>query len=307
MTHTIDVQAFTHLEELGRFLLDNRYIKVSATTGTLPTQVLVRLGDCQTLKPYHVCALACLLEEYHLEGVPIAFERADNVPCRYLTDIGFFSYWQPHTNRSAFFQTGDPTTLNLWLVTPDRIDAYISNVQAYLDINFPIRKDLTVIGTCFGELFNNIFDHAYAVNATQRIAYALTQYYPNSHRLFLTVCDFGRGITRSVNDYLRQQGHEELPPTQAVEKALEDNFSARSRPHNRGRGLATLKSIVASLGGRLIILTDHALYQYLGNLGTEQTADYAERLFPGTTVTVVLDTQRFEAADAEQFTDELCL
>lgn len=306
MTHTINVQAHLHLEELGRFLLDNRFVKVNATTNGTLTDVCVRFADCQPLKPYHVVTLACLLEEYFLEGVPVDFELTDNVSCRYLQGIGFFSRWQPGINRSVVTECEDPTTLSLWLVDRDRIDAYIANVRAYLNRTLPMGKDLTVVATCFGELFNNIADHAYPVGATQRVAYALTQYYPNSHRLMLTVSDFGRGITRTVNAYLHQQGQPELSPVGAVKKAIEDNFSSRSQPHNRGRGLATLHSIVSSLSGRLIILTDYALYQYLGSLGTTQTFTYPESLFPGTTVTVVLDTQRFEAADAEQFSDELC-
>ncbi len=52
------------------------------------------------------------------------------------------------------------------------------------------------------ELFN-VFDHAFPDTSTERIAFAMMQYYPSRGRLLFAVADFGMGIPAAVNRYLR--------------------------------------------------------------------------------------------------------
>ncbi|MBT9393267.1 hypothetical protein KLP40_08835 [Hymenobacter sp. NST-14] len=307
MEHVIYFQVFTTTAAFASFLLDNRLVKVRSSKPGL-TLLRVDLANEQTIKPHHVVTLACLLEEYWLAGIPIRFEASDSVVYAYLRDIGFLRQWDANTRTApdGFTLPADSTSFVFWKVEPESMADYAESAYRHYKAHFFQGKDLSVLPTYLAEIFNNIFDHAFAAGAAERIAYCMVQYYPATERLFIAVADFGMGIPNSVNRYLESQQQNPLPPIEALKQSLELHFSAKSRPHNRGRGLNTLSTGLAALGGTLTIQTSHALY-HVDSSGKAYPKDLAGENFPGTTVAIRLLHERLPAEEPDVLDGEASL
>lgn len=307
MEHTILFQAFTTSSELASFLLNNRLVKVQAANAAL-SSLRVELTSEQTVKPHHVVTLACLLEEYWLAGIPIYFEGSNSVVYSYLESIGFLNQWPqaPRPTPSTFTVSPGSTSFAFWKVEQETMAAYAESAYRHYNASFFQHKDLAVLPTYLAEIFNNVADHAFAQGAAERIAYCMLQYYPSTRRLFIAVADFGMGIPNSVNRYLKSQGQEQLLPVEALRQALQLHFSARSRPHNRGRGLDTLRTGLAGLGGTLTIQTSQAIY-HIDSAGNPYPRALAGENFPGTTVAIRLFYDNLPPEEADVLEDEASL
>jgi len=134
----------------------------------------------------------------------------------------------------------------------------------------------------------------------------MLQYYPRTKRLFISVADFGMGIPATVNRFLRKNQQPELSPTDAVRKARELNFSSQSKPHNKGRGLDTLRVGITTLRGMLTIQTSHAIY-HVNRDGQESFHSVPETDFPGTTVNIKLSYSDLAAEELDEMQDQATL
>ncbi len=235
--HRIYFQTFNTSAALAEFLLNNRWEKVHAITPGI-RRALVIVGGTLTVKPHHVTTLACLLEEYRLAGVTIRFESGNAVVYRYLESIQFFArFTAPATMATLPLPPpSDPTSFGLWPVESEGMNEYVRSAYHHFKGLFFQDKSLDFLTIYLGEMFNNVFDHAFAGTATERVAFAMLQYYPASQRLLIAVSDFGMGIPKTVNRFLQAQGQEPVTATEALRKALELRFTAQSRPHNQGGG-----------------------------------------------------------------------
>jgi len=307
MQHIISFDAYITSKELSDFLLSNRYIKVSATTPGL-TSVCVKTEGVNTVKPHHVTSLACVLEEYYAERIPISFTPNSSLVYRYLQNIGFMDMWL--TSRpivhTGFTPIDDPTAFAVWKASPELMTDYIQSAYTHFKYSYFQDKDISILTTYLTEIFNNVFDHAFAEGAGDRIAFALLQYYPKTKRLFASVSDFGMGIPASVNRFLRNHQLPELSPVAALSKATELGFSSRSRPHNKGFGLDTLRTGLTTLRGQLTIQTSQAIY-HLSRTGDESFHALTGLDFPGTTVTIKLSYGDLEQDFVDEIQDEAAL
>jgi sensor histidine kinase regulating citrate/malate metabolism len=167
-------------------------------------------------------------------------------------------------------------------------------------------KSLDFLTIYLGEMFNNVFDHAFAATATERVAFAMLQYYPTSQRLLIAVSDFGMGIPQTVNRFLQSQRQEPVTAPEALRKALELRFTAHSRPHNQGRGLDTLRTGVRELNGTLTIQTTRAIY-HVSREGVEYIHELSDVAFPGTTLTARIYYQGMRPEEDDILEDETAL
>lgn len=307
MQHIIPFDAHFTSQDLAAFLLDNRYVKVNATTPGL-SSIRVTFAGTNTVKPHHVVSFTCLLEEYYASGIPICFTPSDTVAYRYLQNIGVLDMWgaERPTEHTGFTPIDDPTAFAVWKASPELMTDYILSAYEHFKHRYFKDKDIIFLTTYLGELFNNVFDHAFAEGAMKRTAFGMLQYYPSQKRLFASVSDFGMGIPTSVNRFLRSQQQDELAPVDALRKATELHFSSRSRPHNKGRGLDTLRVGLTALRGTLTIQTSHALY-HLSRSGKESLHSVPGLDFPGTTVTIKLSYGDLEQDDVSEIQDEAAL
>jgi hypothetical protein len=286
--YCIHFQAFLTSPELSEFLLSNRFERVKGMMPSL-TQVRVIIQGDTTAKPHHVTSLACLLEEYKQGGAAILFEDGGSAVYRYLEQIGFFARWQPGYSfdmESLLVPVGS-TSFVLWQVNRETLDTYANSAYQHYYNSFFQGKDLSSLTTYLAELFNNAADHAFASEATERIAFGFLQYYPSRRRLFISVSDFGMGIPSSVNRFLRSKGEEPIMASEAVKKALKLNFTVKSQPYNRGWGLHTISTGIELLRGQLAIQTSRVIYVVLQN-GKKILHNMPDNPFPGTTASITM-------------------
>lgn len=305
--HPIYFQAFNTSAALAEFLLNNRWEKVRAITPSI-RRVRVVVGGTLTVKPYHVTTLACLLEEYRLAGVAIRFASGNAVVYRYLESIQFFArFAAPVTPATLPLPPPtDPTSFGLWPVAPEGMNEYVRSAYHHFKGHFFQDKSLDFLTIYLGEMFNNVFDHAFAGTATERVAFAMLQCYPASQRLLIAVSDFGMGIPNTVNRFLQAQGQEPVTAPEALRKALEFRFTAQSRPHNQGRGLDTLRTGLQELNGTLTIQTARAIY-HVSRDGTEFTHPLNEVDFPGTTLSARIFQDGMRPEENDLLEDETAL
>jgi len=97
------------------------------------------------------------------------------------------------------------------------------------------------------ELFVNVFDHAESPCG----GLAIGQYYPNTKRVQICVCDSGLGLARKV----QREGHFAECDGSAIHWALEEGHSTKSDLPG-GLGLFTLREFVKCNQGSLRILAN---------------------------------------------------
>ncbi|RZK35680.1 MAG: hypothetical protein EOO61_11535 [Hymenobacter sp.] len=305
--YCIHFQAFLTSAELSGFLLNNRLAWVKGQFPHL-TQVRVIVEGSTTAKPHHITTLACLLEEYRQEGIMISFEDSGSVVYPYLEEIGFFARWQPgySFDMESLLLPVDSRPFVLWQIQRETSDAYIQSAYQHYVSHFFHGKDLSFLATHLAELFNNVLDHAFAGEATERIAFAFLQYYPSRGRLFVSVSDFGMGIPASVNRFLRSQGKEPIIPAEAVRWALKLHYTAKSKPHNRGWGLHTVSTGIELLRGQLVIQTSRVVYAVVQS-GKQRLSRLPETPFPGTTVSMTMFYDELPDEEASIMDEEASL
>ena len=301
--HCIRFQAFLTSPELSDFLLSNRFERVK---GELPllNRVRVIVQGSTTAKPHHITTLACLLEEYKQADIAITFEDAGSIVYPYLQEIGFFARWLPDFNfdlESLSLPT-DSSPFVLWQIQRETLDAYVNSAYQHYTSFFQ-GKDLSFLTTYLAELFNNALDHAFAGEATERIAFGFLQYYPSRKRLFVAVSDFGMGIPTSVNKFLRRQGQEPVTAAEAVKMALKLHFTAKSKPYNRGWGLHTVGNGVELLRGQFTLQTSRVMYA-VSQRGKKNLIKLPDMGFPGTTALVTMFYDELPDAEASIFDED---
>lgn len=303
----IRFQAFLTSAELSSFLLNNRFNWIKDQFAQL-TQIRVVVEGSTTAKPHHITTLACLLEEYRQAGIAISFEDGGSVVYSYLEEIGFFARWQPNYSfdMESLLLPTDSRPFVLWQIQRETSDLYIQRAYQHYASHFFHGKDLSFLATYLAELFNNVLDHAFAGEATERIAFAFLQYYPSRGRLFISVSDFGMGIPMSVNRFLRSQGKEPITPAEAVRWALKLHYTAKSKPHNRGWGLHTVSTGIELLRGQLVIQTSRVVYAVVQS-GKQRLSRLPETPFPGTTVSMTMFYDELPNEEASIMDEETSL
>lgn len=222
----------------------------------------------------------------------------------YLASLGFTTRWADEPSlHQGFFAVNDGTSFPLWLLDHERMTEYVDSAYRHFKHAFFQEKDLSFLVTYLGEILNNVFDHAFAQGATERIAFAMLQFYPKTKRLFISVADFGMGIPASVNRFLTVNGHEPLTTTEALQKALERDFTTKSKPYNRGRGLDTLRTGAIRLGSTLTIQTSQTIYS-LNTRGEPAFCSLPGISFPGTTVSLRINYNNLSEEEADTMEDE---
>lgn len=184
----------------------------------------------QETAPEHVATLACLIEHFASKGHNVLIDQSP---------LGIFlweqcqlrQYWGGRQNYSV---SPDQKILNLWRVNMEEKDFRGTQVADYLRNHFFKHKDLTAVGNSLTEAYYNIFDHAEA----QGNAFSMLMYDESKEVLHVAVCDFGIGIAKTVKDFLG----EDMSDSEAISRAIQTNFSVKSKNHNAGWGLQNIIS-----------------------------------------------------------------
>ncbi len=277
-----------------QFIEQNRYSKQHEH----PDNLEIDFGASFFMEPFHLVSLACIIEEYSINGTEISFSTFDNLGLyEYLSSRYFFRYWEDGFDRFEKYFNNSSTTLRLWKVNASQISGYVYNAQKYYEASYLGEKDAEPFNTSLAELFNNIIDHANSAVS----GFVLNQYYPSSNKLKIVLCDLGVGIARKINDYIVEKGGARMSDQAAILKAFELSFSSESKPHNAGRGLDTLKNIVSNCNGILRLVSNSYCLSYNINGDGAFSGFTLENEFSGTLFEIILDINSFDEKSEEEF------
>lgn len=244
-----------------------------------------------------IVVLACLIETYYLKGNLIRFKGGTHKLNQHLGNIQFKEYWNPDFNRKNFNSARNNSTLCLWKIEKSRVYEYSKFAKDYFSRLFKENKDLLPLQTNLDEIFNNIFDHS-----KSDISFIITQFFRKKHLLSFSICDFGIGISKSINNFMQATQQALLPDDEALYLAIKNGFTSKSLPHNRGMGLDNIREFTDSSDGILTIASNNAL------LIKKANHDYQKSItgfnFNGTLIKVEVNTNSFESNESNVDTFE---
>ena len=157
------------------------------------------------------------------------------------------------------------------------------------------QSSLDTIKMCFGEIFNNINDHA-----EENIGCIFAQHYPRINEIQISISDFGIGIPNTI-----RKVDPFLTDTEAIEKLLKKAI-LQSQPHKtEGRIVDPRKNVVGNYGGKVHIQSLRGILTCKQNNSNEVwiKSKQGNSYYPGTFIEIVLDTRNFEEEinDKEEF------
>ena len=237
--------------------------------------------EVKDLSPVHIVTLACLIEYISRFDVNIKVDRKTAVwDYLYLT-LKFKEYWAGGQDHSHI---EDENILNLWRLKEEQKELYGDEVANYLKSKFKSDKDLSAVKLSITEAFYNVCDHA---NANKN-AFSFIQFNPDKQILQIAVCDFGIGIGTSVRTVLPDASDEE-----ALRKAIEPRFTVKSRMHNSGMGLDSIRGS-STEDQNMLILSNGAFLMAKGDSVRTKKLDFE---FKGTLVYYKINLNHYDAAE----------
>lgn len=259
----------------------------------------IQSGDCdaviftfpgievKNLKPVHIVSLACLIEHIHRFNVNIKVDRKTAVGDYLYRTLKFREYWAGGRDHSHI---EDENILNLWRLKEEQKELYGNEVANYLKTKFKSDKDLSAVKLSITEAFYNVCDHADAKGN----AFSFILFDPDKQILQIAVCDFGIGIGNSVRTILPYVTDEE-----ALRKAIEPKFTVRSKVHNSGMGLYTIRGS-STEDQNMLILSNGAFLMTKGESIRTQKMDFE---FQGTLVYYKINLNHYEVAETLDILD----
>ncbi|WP_229034285.1 ATP-binding protein [Bacteroides salyersiae] len=186
----------------------------------------------EDFEPIHFVTLACLIQFLDQKGHQVAIASGnDEVRNMLFTDLRIQEYWSGGQNH---VDSTSSNIFNLWRIIEAEKDLYAKNVEQYFKNNFFKGKDLSVISLSMVEAYYNVFDHADAGGN----AFSLIKYDVDNEILHVAICDFGKGISKSVRDFSPEISNDK----DALLKSIEVDFTVGSKEHNKGKGLDNILS-----------------------------------------------------------------
>lgn len=266
---------------IGDWLRDISYLRNNVDTDSVETIVLSFRGFHESLlKPEHIASFACLLECWYNKGFRDLHIDRDTSIGNYLWNvIGIKEYWAGQQN---FTEAEKHNVLNLWRVVDQEKEIHGRRVKEYLKNVFFRNKDLSAVENSLTEAYYNVFDHA---NADGN-AFTMMQFDEERSVLHVAICDFGIGIAKSVQNFLKCK----ISDTEAINKAIEANFTVRSASYNAGQGLSNILSSCTEDDVFCIYSNAAVLTQQ----GDRRTFDELKFSFDGTLLYYSMSLSHFE-------------
>jgi len=278
---TIFVLDFNSVISQIAWLQKNRVIKHDFKR--FPAKVIrLDFSKSRFLKPYHIAPLSCVIHEYIEKGFKIQIINTPAAIEIYLKDFNFYQFCYGEDNNN-FPKLFDSKTLPLWRIDKTGINLYPIHAQQYFEKNHLEGKDLFILSNSLAELMNNVFDHSYS----KIPGYTFTQLTTRNSQIITCLCDFGKGIPKTVNEYLLNNGQSSIRHDLALRKALETKFSSKTKPYNRGFGWETIFSSIKGIHSKILVVSNDALYWLLEN--GDVKSELLKVNFPGTLVVIYIN------------------
>ncbi|MDX8291436.1 ATP-binding protein [Metabacillus indicus] len=265
------------------------------------TDIRFLFNELTFIEPVGVTILSNLIEWLNKRDVMVYMKRPSVTedkwdPIKYLDDSMFFKkYFGETLTSNAAVRS---TTIRLQQISySDSYQWLDSNFISWLSSRLSLTKQSLVdIKMCFGEIFNNIQDHA-----QQNIGCIFAQHFPAKNIVSIAISDFGVGIPNNIKKVYNPF----LNDAQALEKAVEEGFTTKSTPRNRGVGLYTLiKNVVEDNGGSLHIHSNYGILNCTMGYTVPNYKSYiADSYYPGTLLEINIRTDQIPniEEDEEEF------
>ena len=170
-----------------------------------------------------------MIEDYYRSDIRVTLSRSSQVGEDLWSKFRISQYWAGKRN---YAETEDDKVLNLQRIVDAEKEDYGRRVSDFLKTHYFQNKDMTPVNSSITEALYNIFDHAEADGN----AFSMVMYDDIKSELHVAICDFGKGIAKTVKDYLEK----DITDCEALMKAMEDRFTIRSSSHNGGLGLGNI-------------------------------------------------------------------
>lgn len=232
------------------------------------------------LLPIHIVTYACLIHYLKIEKGCVVTQGQSNkeVAAFIYEELGLKYYWKG----SNHIESTDMSILNLWRVVREDADLYTSRVAEYFKNNYFKNKDLSTLSISMVEAFYNISDHAKAGDN----AFSLIMYNHLRKELKVAISDWGKGIVGTVREFDKSIKSD----MEALERAIQDDFTISSTTHNKGKGLSNILScsdVVRIFSGNALLLKSSE------NLKIFEVGFY----YPGTLIYFDKDLNKLEDID----------
>lgn len=181
------------------------------------------------IRPEHIAPLACMIEDFSRCGIKVSLNRKSEVGNALWEKYRLRMYWAGGQN---YAESDDDKVLNLQRIVDSEKELYGRRVSDFLKTRYFQNKDMTTVNNSITEALYNIFDHAEA----EGNAFSMVTFEEEKSELHVAVCDFGKGIARTVKDYLGIK----MTDGEALLKAMEYRFTIGSFSHNGGLGLGNI-------------------------------------------------------------------
>ena len=216
--------------------------------------------------PIHIVTYACLIQYLKEHGFEVQQGKTNIEVADYIYyELGLKYYWRG-TNH---IEVADTSILNLWRVVVGEAESYSHRIEDYFKNNYFKNKDLSAVYISMVEAFYNISDHAEAGENS----FSLIMYNHDRKELKVAISDWGKGIVGTVRDFDASIKSD----TEALERAIRDDFTISSTTHNKGKGLEN----ILSSSDTVRIFSGNALLVKTGN---KKRFYDVETYYPGTLI-----------------------
>ncbi|MEK8128647.1 ATP-binding protein [Paenibacillus filicis] len=249
------------------------------------------------ITPVGVTVLSNLIGKLMKHGTKVSFVyRAPNrlikfCPIAFLDDSMFFKHYLG--NSLDGYARLRPTTLPLSNVTYAKSHDYLTSTMVWLASKLSLtKKSLGDVETCMKEVFNNIKDHS-----SEKIGSVFVQQYPRNNTVMFAISDFGVGIPFHI-----QRIHPSLSDGEAIRLAVQEGFTTKTSPRNRGAGLDfLLHNVVKNNKGFVYIHSNRGILNCTGdgNGGIKFEVKNTAGFYPGTLLEINFRTDTIENEEEE--------
>lgn len=270
---------------------------ISLDRNPVSEQVIFNFRNLKFIEPVGVTVLSNISQWLNNRGVKVSYRTPKieafnqrRALC-YLDDSLFFE--QHIGSKKREYAAPRATTRPLKSVKVDESYQWFDGIVFWLSGRLGLTTEsLANLKMCLKEIFNNINDHS-----KELLGCAFVQHYPYKNEVSIAISDFGVGIPYNI-----QALNPSLNDAQCLLKAVEEGYSTKSNPRNRGAGLITLiDNVVKDNKGTVYIHSNHGILECKYKQNEVVKSPLLKRAFyPGTLIEINLRTDNIENVEYEE-------
>ncbi len=253
--------------------------------------------DCSSVNfitPLGLNILSCLLFSMLGKNDVFLYRPKHNKVDGYLKDQGFYGEFKIQDDSSLTSQPRN-TSVGLKRMHESIEYSYFEEVETWLNRNIdcPEKMMKEIVNPNVVEVVHNVRDHSQS-----RIGcYISAQAYHRNDTLIFVIMDLGIGFLKSLNPRFPSIGSN----SEAIEKAVQEGVSSKSRPNNMGAGLSVICGYLVERGSVEIISHDGYWTQKKNGQKSSQQLAFS---LPGSCVILKFDKSSIRKRFEQEKLDE---